>query len=55
MSGRRADREASLKQIERWYRKRGWDAGYAGRPCTSTNATFMQAWKRGKEQRARDQ
>lgn len=40
-----------VKQMEAHYRVRGYDDGYAGRPCASKNITYAQAWKSGREAR----
>lgn len=43
-----------LKQRQQFYRTRGYDDGYAGRPAGSKDAHYQAGWRRGREARERD-
>lgn len=45
-------RERRLREMERHYRQQGYADGYNGRSCRTLNATYQQAWRRGREARA---
>ena len=55
MTLRRVRTQEDLKRLEQHYRQTGYDDGYAGKPCGSKQIDYAQAWKRGREQRERDQ
>lgn len=47
-----ASRARKLREMERHYRQQGYADGLAGKPARSTEATYQQAWRRGREARA---
>lgn len=43
------------RELERWYRRTGYDDGYAGTPARSRNAHYQTGWRAGRAAKKGDE